>query len=215
MHLNPRFKSNIFLTLIFPSNLLLNVQNNLKIFSLIFLYFYWHLFLCHFYFFSLSTVWRFVYLLLSRGLIPSWGTAYQHIGSTWPFGHLMHTGTKRPGKQVYASEAHSHMASLLSVYTHWGGEPCCHCTRYLLISFITWLLGSIYSLIQCLHSLRSLIVRPLGLSSYSKLLNTVGPNLQKLHFTSGYHPEGNRQTKHTNQTLEQHLQIYCNYQHSN
>ena len=27
----------------------------------------------------------------------------------------------------------------------------------------------------------------------------------KLHFTSGYHPEGDGQTEHTNQTLEQYL----------
>jgi hypothetical protein len=37
----------------------------------------------------------------------------------------------------------------------------------------------------------------------------------RLHFTSRYHPEGNRQTKHTNQTLEQYIQIYCNYQQDN
>ena len=37
----------------------------------------------------------------------------------------------------------------------------------------------------------------------------------KLHFTSSYHPEGDGQTECTNQTLEQYLQIYCNYQHSN
>ena len=37
----------------------------------------------------------------------------------------------------------------------------------------------------------------------------------KLHFTSGYHPEGNGQTKHVNQTLEQYLHIYCNYQQDN
>jgi len=36
----------------------------------------------------------------------------------------------------------------------------------------------------------------------------------KLHFTSGYHPEGNGQTEQTNQTLEQYLRIYCNYQQS-
>jgi len=36
----------------------------------------------------------------------------------------------------------------------------------------------------------------------------------KLHFTSGYHPEGDGQTEHTNQTLEQYLRIYCNYQQS-
>jgi len=36
-----------------------------------------------------------------------------------------------------------------------------------------------------------------------------------LHFTSGYHPEGDRQTKCTNQTLEQYLHVYCNYQQDN
>ena len=37
----------------------------------------------------------------------------------------------------------------------------------------------------------------------------------RLHFTSGYHPEGDGQTEHTNQTLEQYLCIYCNYQQDN
>ena len=36
-----------------------------------------------------------------------------------------------------------------------------------------------------------------------------------LYFTSGYHPEGNGQTKHMNQTLEQYLCVYCNYQQDN
>ena len=45
--------------------------------------------------------------------------------------------------------------------------------------------------------------------SLSKVLD------MKLHFTSGYHPEGNGQTEHTNQTLKQYLQVYCNYQQSN
>src|ERR1700720_3944057 len=34
----------------------------------------------------------------------------------------------------------------------------------------------------------------------------------KLHFTLGYHFEGDGQTESTNQTLEQYLRIYCNYQ---
>ena len=37
----------------------------------------------------------------------------------------------------------------------------------------------------------------------------------KLHFTSGYHPEGDGQTEQVNQTLEQYLRCYCNYQQDN
>jgi len=37
----------------------------------------------------------------------------------------------------------------------------------------------------------------------------------KLHFTSGYHPEGEGQTEQANQTLEQYLRMYCNYQQDN
>jgi hypothetical protein len=37
----------------------------------------------------------------------------------------------------------------------------------------------------------------------------------QLHFTSGYHPEGDSQTERTNQTLKQYLRIYCNYQQDN
>ncbi|KAL7281330.1 hypothetical protein ACG7TL_004639 [Trametes sanguinea] len=36
-----------------------------------------------------------------------------------------------------------------------------------------------------------------------------------LHFTSGYHPEGDGQTERVNQTLEQYLWIYTNYQQDN
>ena len=37
----------------------------------------------------------------------------------------------------------------------------------------------------------------------------------KLHFTSGYHPEGDGQTERTNQTLEQYLHVFTNYQQDN
>ena len=37
----------------------------------------------------------------------------------------------------------------------------------------------------------------------------------KLHFTLGYHPEGDSQTECTNQTLEQYIWVYCNYQQDN
>ena len=37
----------------------------------------------------------------------------------------------------------------------------------------------------------------------------------KLHFTSGYHPEGDGQTEWINQVLEQYLRAYTNYQQDN
>ena len=37
----------------------------------------------------------------------------------------------------------------------------------------------------------------------------------KLHFTSGYHPEGDGQMEQMNQTLEQYIPVYCNYQQDN
>src|SRR5260370_25106096 len=37
----------------------------------------------------------------------------------------------------------------------------------------------------------------------------------KLHFTSGYHPEGDGQTEWINQVLEQYLHTYMNYQQDN
>ena len=37
----------------------------------------------------------------------------------------------------------------------------------------------------------------------------------RLHFTSGYYLEANGQMEQTNQTLEQYLCIYCNYQQDN
>src|SRR5258708_12250342 len=37
----------------------------------------------------------------------------------------------------------------------------------------------------------------------------------KLHFTSGYHPEGDSQMEQTNQVLEQYLHTYTNYQQDN
>src|SRR5258705_12778073 len=37
----------------------------------------------------------------------------------------------------------------------------------------------------------------------------------RLHFTSGYHLEGDGQMEHANQVLEQYLQVYTNYQQDN
>ena len=50
----------------------------------------------------------------------------------------------------------------------------------------------------------------------SSFFHSLGTALDmKLHFTSGYHPEGDGQTECMNQTLEQYLRVYCNYQQNN
>src|SRR5260221_14744868 len=52
-----------------------------------------------------------------------------------------------------------------------------------------------------------------GLEFISHFFCSLGKLLQmRLHFTSGYHPEGDRQTECANQVLEQYLWGYTNYQ---
>jgi len=47
----------------------------------------------------------------------------------------------------------------------------------------------------------------------SRFFKSLATTLQmKLYHTSDYHPEADGQTKRTNQTLEQYLRTYCNYQ---
>ena len=66
------------------------------------------------------------------------------------------------------------------------------------------------------HGVPSHVTSDQGSEFMSSFFRTLGKALDmKLHFTYGYHPKGNGQTKRTNQTLEQYLWIYCNYQHSN
>ena len=60
------------------------------------------------------------------------------------------------------------------------------------------------------------IISDRGLEFVSNFFWSLGTALDMwLHFTSGYHPEGDGQTKRTNQTLEQYLRVYCNYQQDN
>ena len=55
-----------------------------------------------------------------------------------------------------------------------------------------------------------------GSEFISQFFQSLGKALDmKLHFTSGYHPEGDGQTERLNQTLEQYLRIFCNYQQDN
>src|SRR5260221_3614839 len=52
-----------------------------------------------------------------------------------------------------------------------------------------------------------------GLEFISHFFCSLGKLLQmRLHFTSGYHLEGDGQMEHANQVLEQYLQVYMNYQ---
>ena len=66
------------------------------------------------------------------------------------------------------------------------------------------------------HGVPSHVTSDWGLEFISHFFQSLGKALDmKLHFSSGYHPKADRQTERTNQTLEQYLQVYCNYQQDN
>ena len=66
------------------------------------------------------------------------------------------------------------------------------------------------------HSVPSHITSDRGMEFISAFFHSLSKVLDmKLHFTSGYHPEGDGQTECANQTLEQYLRVYCNSQQSN
>src|SRR6266478_2769618 len=66
------------------------------------------------------------------------------------------------------------------------------------------------------HGIPSHVTSDRGSEFVSRFFHSLGTALDmKLHFTSGYHPEGDGQTERVNQTLEQYLRIFCNYQQDN
>jgi len=66
------------------------------------------------------------------------------------------------------------------------------------------------------HSIPSHVISDRGSKFVSNFFWSLGTALNMwLHFTSSYHPKGDKQTKCTNQTLEKYLHAYCNYQQDN
>ena len=66
------------------------------------------------------------------------------------------------------------------------------------------------------HGIPSHVTSDRGSEFVSNFFRSLGTALDMwLHFTSGYHSEGDGQTEHMNQTLEQYLHVYCNYQQDN
>jgi len=66
------------------------------------------------------------------------------------------------------------------------------------------------------HGVPSHVTSDRDLEFVSNFFQSLGTALDMcLHFTSGYHPEGDGQTECTNQTLKQYLCVYCNYQQDN
>ena len=66
------------------------------------------------------------------------------------------------------------------------------------------------------HGILSHVTSDRGPEFVSHFFRSLGIALDmKLHFTSGYHPEGDGRTERTNQTLEQYIQVFCNYQQDN
>lgn len=63
------------------------------------------------------------------------------------------------------------------------------------------------------HGVPSHVTSDRGSEFISRFFRSLGAALSmELHFTSGYHPEGDGQTERINQILEQYLRIYCSYQ---
>src|SRR5258705_7222084 len=63
------------------------------------------------------------------------------------------------------------------------------------------------------HGVPSHVTSDCGSEFISHFFHSLGKLLQmRLHFTLGYHPEGDGQMEHANQVLEQYLQVYTNYQ---
>jgi len=66
------------------------------------------------------------------------------------------------------------------------------------------------------HRVPSRVTSDCGSEFVSHFFRSLGTALDmRLHFTSGYHLEANGQAERTNQTLEQYLRVYCNYQQDN
>jgi len=66
------------------------------------------------------------------------------------------------------------------------------------------------------YKVSSHVMSDCGSEFVSHFFYSLGTTLDmRLHFTSEYHPEANGQAEQTNQTLEQYLHIYCNYQQDN
>ena len=66
------------------------------------------------------------------------------------------------------------------------------------------------------HGVPSHVISDRGSEFVSNFFWSLGTALNmRLYFTSDYHPKGNGQTEHMNQTLKQYLRVYCNYQQDN
>ena len=66
------------------------------------------------------------------------------------------------------------------------------------------------------HGVPSHVTSDWGSEFMSHFFQSPGKALDmRLHFMLGYHLEGDEQMEHVNQTLEQYLWIYCNYQQDN
>jgi len=66
------------------------------------------------------------------------------------------------------------------------------------------------------HGVPSHCTSDRGSEFVSHFFRSLGTALDmKLHFTSGYHPQADGQTERVNQTLEQYLRTFCNFQQDN
>ncbi len=66
------------------------------------------------------------------------------------------------------------------------------------------------------HGVPSHVTCDRGSEFVSHFFRSLGEALDmRLHYTAGYHPSADGQTERVNQTLEQYIRMYCNYQQDN
>ena len=123
----------------------------------------------------LRTVQRFILLLPLQDLILSRGSTYRLIGSAWQVGCPPTQALKCRVNRYMRVKQNLCIPSLLSVFTHWGGEPQCYCIIYILISFIVVLLGSIYSQLS-VFTQWGVVLLDLKAKLPAIVANTIGPH---------------------------------------
>ena len=156
MHLNPQFKSNILPTSISSFE---SISRNSKQLKWIFsdLYVFFQTFIIALFLFLYCTKVR------AFASAPRFLTGILAQPDDLAARYIQALKGQWVGICEWDTLAYGLSSQCLHPLRRWATS--CYCTLYLLISFVVYFLGSIYSINQCLHPLRSLFLRPKSLAS--------------------------------------------------